>query len=75
LGDFSNDRGRIMRTIWLGSKVIQQYSLLDLQDKLQISKVTALKLVQSGKIRAQKIGRKWWINEEDLLEFLEGKRL
>lgn len=63
-----------MRTIWLGSKVIQQYSLLDLQDKLQISKVTALKLVQSGRIRAQKIGRKWWVNEEDLLEFLEGKR-
>jgi excisionase family DNA binding protein len=63
-----------MRTIWLGSKVIQQYSLLDIQDKLQISKVTALKLVQSGKIRAQKIGRKWWINEDDLLEFLEGKR-
>ena len=63
-----------MRTIWLGSKVIQQYSLLDLQEKLQISKVTALKLVQSGKIRAQKIGRKWWINEDDLLEFLEGKR-
>jgi excisionase family DNA binding protein len=63
-----------MRTIWLGSKVIQQYSLLDIQDKLQISKVTALKLVQSGKIRAQKIGRKWWINEDDLLEFLEGKK-
>jgi excisionase family DNA binding protein len=63
-----------MRTIWLGSKVIQQYSLLDIQDKLQISKVTALKLVQSGKVRAQKIGRKWWINEDDLLEFLEGKR-
>ncbi len=63
-----------MRTIWLGSKVIQQYSLLDIQDKLQISKVTALKLVQSGKIKAQKIGRKWWINEGDLLEFLEGKR-
>ncbi|MCK4932067.1 MAG: helix-turn-helix domain-containing protein [Candidatus Aminicenantes bacterium] len=63
-----------MRTIWLGSKVIQQYSLLDIQDKLQISKVTALKLVQTGKIRAQKIGRKWWINEDDLLEFLEGKR-
>jgi excisionase family DNA binding protein len=63
-----------MRTIWLGSKVIQQYSLLDIQDKLQISKVTALKLVQSGKIKAQKIGRRWWVNEDDLLEFLEGKR-
>lgn len=62
-----------MRTIWLGSKVIQQYSLMDIQDKLEISRVTALKLVQSGRIKAQKIGRKWWINEDDLLEFLEGK--
>jgi excisionase family DNA binding protein len=64
-----------MRTIWLGSKVIQQYSLVDIQDKLQISKVTALKLVQSGRVKAQKIGRKWWINESDLLEFLEGKKV
>lgn len=63
-----------MRTIWLGSKVITQYSLKDLQEKLQISKVTALKLVQSGKIKAQKIGRQWWVNEEDLLAFLEGSK-
>ena len=62
-----------MRTIWLGSKVIQQYNLKDLQEKLQISRVTALKLLGSGKIRAQKIGRQWWVNEEDLIEFLEGK--
>ena len=62
-----------MRTIWLGSKVIEQYSLADIQEKLQISRVTALKLLQSGKIRAQKIGRKWWINETDLIEFLERK--
>jgi len=63
-----------MRTIWLGSKVITQYSLKDIQDKLQISKVTALKLVQSGKIKAQKIGRLWWVNEEDLIDFLEGSK-
>lgn len=62
-----------MRSIWLGSKIIYQYSLDDLQEKLQISKVTALKLVQSGKIKGQKIGRRWWINEEDLVAFLEGK--
>ena len=60
-----------MRTIWLGSKVIEQYSLADIQEKLQISRVSALKLLQSGKIRAQKIGRRWWINENDLIEFLE----
>jgi excisionase family DNA binding protein len=62
-----------MRTIWLRSKIINQYSLQDLQEKLQVSKVTALKLVGLGKIKAQKIGRQWWINEEDLIEFLEGK--
>ena len=60
-----------MRTIWLGSKVIEQYSLADIQEKLQISRVTALKLLQSGRIRAQKIGRRWWINESDLIDFLE----
>lgn len=62
-----------MRSIWLGSKIIYQYSLKDIQDKLQISKVTALKLVQSGRVKAQKIGRRWWVNEEDLVAFLEGK--
>ncbi len=63
-----------MRAIWLGSKVIQQYNLKDLQEKLQISRVTALKLLQSGEIRGRKIGRKWWVNEEDLIAFLEGRR-
>lgn len=62
-----------MRTIWLGSKIINQYSLQDLQEKLQVSKVTALKLVGSGRIKAQKIGRQWWINEDDLIGFLEGR--
>lgn len=63
-----------MRSIWLGSKIIYQYSLDDLQEKLEISKVTALKLVQSGRVKGQKIGRRWWINEEDLVAFLEGRR-
>jgi len=62
-----------MRTIWLGSKIFQQYSLKDIQEKLQISKVTALKLVNSDKLSAQKIGRQWWINGEDFIAFLEGR--
>ncbi len=62
-----------MRTIWLGSKIFQQYSLKDIQGKLEISKVTALKLVNSDTLKAQKIGRQWWINEEDFIAFLEGK--
>jgi excisionase family DNA binding protein len=62
-----------MRTIWLGSKIFQQYSLQDIQEKLQISKVTALKLVNSDELKAQKIGRQWWINEDDFIAFLQGE--
>lgn len=62
-----------MRTIWLGTKIINQYSLKDIQEKLQLSKVTALRLVGSGELKARKIGRQWWVNEEDLIAFLEGK--
>jgi excisionase family DNA binding protein len=62
-----------MRTIWLGSKIFQQYSLKDIQEKLQISKVTALKLVNSDELKAQKIGRQWWINEDDFIAFLQGE--
>lgn len=63
-----------MRSIWLGSKIIIQYSIKDIQEKLQISKVTALRLVGSGEIKARKIGRQWWVNEDDLIAFLEGKK-
>jgi excisionase family DNA binding protein len=62
-----------MRTIWLGSKIFQQYSLKGIQEKLQISKVTALKLVNSDELKAQKIGRQWWINEDDFIAFLQGE--
>jgi len=62
-----------MRTIWLGSKIFQQYSLKDIQEKLQISKVTALKLVNSDELKGQKIGRQWWINEDDFIAFLQGE--
>ena len=44
-----------------------------IQDKLQISRVTALRLLSSGRLRGQKIGRRWWVNEEDFIAFLERK--
>ena len=59
-----------MRSIWLGSKIIKQYSIKDIQEKLQISKVTALRLVGSGQLKDQKIGRQWWVNDEHLIAFL-----
>jgi excisionase family DNA binding protein len=62
-----------MREIRLGWKTIKQYTLQEVMEKLEISKVTALKLVQTGELKAVKIARRYWINEEDLIVFLEGK--
>lgn len=62
-----------MREIRLGWKTIKQYTLQEVMEKLEISKVTALKLVQTGELKAVKIARRYWINEEDLIAFLEGK--
>lgn len=62
-----------MREIRLGWKTIKQYTLQEIWEKLEISKVTALKLIKTGRLRAVKIGKRYWINEEDLIAFLEGK--
>jgi len=62
-----------MREIRLGWKTIKQYNLQEIMEKLDISKVTALKLVKTGQLKAVKIARRYWINEEDLVAFLEGK--
>ena len=41
---------------------------------LDISNVTSLKLLKSGQLRSIQIGRQYWINEDDLIEFLLGDR-
>lgn len=43
-------------------------------ESLGISKVTALKLLKSGRLRSIRIGRQYWINEDDLIEFILGDR-
>ncbi len=63
-----------MRILEFGKKEIKQYTVKDLMEKLDISKVTALKLLKSGQLRSIRIGRQYWINEDDLIEFLLGDR-
>lgn len=62
-----------MREIRIGWKKITQYTVKDIMEKLSISKVTALKLIKSGQLKAVRIGRQYWINEEDFIAFLEGE--
>lgn len=63
-----------MRNLKIGKKKIKQYTVKDLMEILDISKVTALKLLKSGQLRSVRIGRQYWINEDDLIEFLLGER-
>ncbi|MFC2168674.1 helix-turn-helix domain-containing protein [Acidobacteriota bacterium] len=63
-----------MRILKIGKKKIKQYTVTDLMEILDISKVTSLKLLKSGQLRSIRIGRQYWINEDDLVEFLLGDR-
>jgi excisionase family DNA binding protein len=60
--------------MYIWKKKIKQYTVKDLMEILDISKVTALKLLKSGSLRSIRIGRQYWINEGDLIEFLLGDR-
>jgi excisionase family DNA binding protein len=63
-----------VRTLKIGGKKIRQYTVADIMSRLEISKVTALNLLKSGKLKSVRIGRQHWINEEDLIGFLLGER-
>ena len=59
-----------MRILKIGRNKIRQYTVKDIMRKLEISKVTALNLINSGKLKSVRIGRQHWINEDDLIAFL-----
>ena len=59
-----------MRVLKIGRKKIRQYTVKDIMEKLEISKVTALNLIKSGRLKSVRIGRQFWINEGDLIAFL-----
>lgn len=63
-----------MRVLKIGDNKITQYTVKDVMAKLEISKVTALNLLNSGRLRSIRIGRQHWINEEDLMDFLSAGR-
>lgn len=42
------------------------YTLYELAEKLRISYTSVVHFVQAGKIKAVKIGRRWFVSEEEL---------
>ena len=45
-------------------------TLKELQELLHIGKNTALRLVQSGEIKAFRVGKQWRITKESLLKYI-----
>jgi excisionase family DNA binding protein len=46
----------------------------DIAERLNISMPTVSKYLKDGRIKAQKIGREWYITEENLESFIRGNK-
>ena len=57
----------------LTKDTIEQYSLLEVQDRLGVSYKTALGYIQNGLLPAVRVGHKWKINKTDFDKFAYGK--
>jgi len=55
-------------------KDITFYSALELSQKLNVTPVTIWKYLKQGKLRGQKVMGKWFISDEDLMEFFKDSK-
>ena len=51
------------------------YKTQDVADYLLIDVDTVVKLIHNRELAAKKVGREWRISEDDLLEYLEAKKI
>jgi excisionase family DNA binding protein len=51
------------------------YRTQDVADYLLIDVDTVVKLIHNRELAAKKVGREWRISEDDLLEYLEAKKI
>jgi len=49
------------------------YSVKDLSKMLPITPLTIREYFRKGKIKGNKVGRNWYVTEENLESFLEGE--
>lgn len=52
---------------------IELYTLKELTELLSLSTVTLRLYLKNGKLKGQKIGRRWLVSKDNLVSFLEGK--
>jgi excisionase family DNA binding protein len=62
-----------MRKITLSEQEIVLYDLQEVAEKINTSTRTLYDYIRDGKIRATKIGKKWMISEQSLIDYFNGK--
>lgn len=62
-----------MAAIEIKADGVQYYDLAELDKRLGISLWTLRRYIQRGKLRAQKVGRKYFVSSDELQRLLEGR--
>ncbi|MBU4446724.1 helix-turn-helix domain-containing protein [bacterium] len=52
---------------------IVYYNLDDLAEHFEVTKLTFMRYLRSGKLKGEKIGHRWLVTEDSLKAFLEGE--
>lgn len=52
---------------------IKVYTLDEVEKLLKVSLRTLYRYIKQGRLKANKIGNKWIVREQDLKDFIEGK--
>ena len=50
------------------------YTVEEVAEKMHKTRDTILRYIHSGELRAQKVGRPYYITEEALIEFITGEK-
>ncbi|MBA7479553.1 hypothetical protein ES707_14987 [subsurface metagenome] len=53
----------------LGNKEL--YTIKELEKTLPLTRLTICEYLRKGKLKGHKIGRKWYVNKEDLEAFID----
>lgn len=58
--------------VQLGSLML--FDVVELRKKFNLHPVTVRRLIARGKLRGQKMGRKWYVSEEAIRDYFNGPR-
>jgi len=56
------------------NKLPKMYDIIELSEMLHVTPLTIKRYLKNGRMQGVKIGRKWYVSENNLSDFLNGKQ-